>query len=98
MDAVRQLERITPGWIASTTWTRPCARVVPSWPRVPRARCSTSTTAPIPLRHQQQYDFSAGACTGLGIPTRIGRASGIFKAYCPRGGGPFPHRTARRHR
>ena len=34
----------------------------------------------------------AGACTGLGIaPSRIGKAIGIFKAYCTRvGSGPFP--------
>jgi adenylosuccinate synthase len=36
--------------------------------------------------------LSAGACTGLGFaPTRIGKISGIFKAYCTRvGSGPFP--------
>jgi adenylosuccinate synthase len=34
----------------------------------------------------------AGACTGLGIaPNRIGKVTGIFKAYCTRvGSGPFP--------
>ncbi|MFN3875519.1 MAG: adenylosuccinate synthetase, partial [Flavobacteriales bacterium] len=34
----------------------------------------------------------AGACTGLGVaPSRIGRVTGIFKAYCTRvGSGPFP--------
>lgn len=36
--------------------------------------------------------ISAGACTGLGVaPNRIGRVTGIFKAYCTRvGSGPFP--------
>lgn len=36
--------------------------------------------------------ITAGACTGLGIaPSRIGKAIGIFKAYCTRvGSGPFP--------
>ncbi len=36
--------------------------------------------------------ISAGACTGLGVaPNRIGRITGIFKAYCTRvGSGPFP--------
>lgn len=35
--------------------------------------------------------ISAGACTGLGVaPARIGRVTGIFKAYCTRvGSGPF---------
>ncbi len=34
----------------------------------------------------------AGACTGLGVaPSRIGKVSGIVKAYCTRvGSGPFP--------
>ena len=36
--------------------------------------------------------ITAGACIGLGIaPSRIGKAIGIFKAYCTRvGSGPFP--------
>jgi len=36
--------------------------------------------------------FSAGACTGLGVPpTAIRNIFGIFKAYCTRvGAGPFP--------
>jgi adenylosuccinate synthase len=36
--------------------------------------------------------ISAGASTGLGVaPNRIGRITGIFKAYCTRvGSGPFP--------
>lgn len=36
--------------------------------------------------------ISAGACTGLGVaPNRIGKVTGIFKAYCTRvGSGPFP--------
>lgn len=36
--------------------------------------------------------LSAGACTGLGFaPNKIGKISGIFKAYCTRvGSGPFP--------
>ncbi len=36
--------------------------------------------------------ISAGACTGLGVaPNRIGKVTGIFKAYSTRvGSGPFP--------
>lgn len=36
--------------------------------------------------------ITAGACTGLGVPpNRIGKVTGIFKAYCTRvGSGPFP--------
>ncbi|MEI6898889.1 MAG: adenylosuccinate synthase [Bacteroidota bacterium] len=36
--------------------------------------------------------ISAGVCSGLGIsPRRIGKITGIFKAYCTRvGSGPFP--------
>jgi adenylosuccinate synthase len=36
--------------------------------------------------------ITAGACTGLGVaPSRVGKAIGIFKAYCTRvGSGPFP--------
>ena len=36
--------------------------------------------------------ISAGVCSGLGIsPLRIGKITGIFKAYCTRvGSGPFP--------
>ena len=36
--------------------------------------------------------LSSGVCTGLGVaPNRVGKAMGIFKAYCTRvGSGPFP--------
>ena len=88
------------------------ARASASCSRVRRARCSTSTTAPIPFVTSSNT-VAAQAATGSGMgPRAVGYVLGIAKAYTTRvGSGPFPtelndeigetHRRARprvRHR
>jgi adenylosuccinate synthase len=59
--------------------------------KAPRARCSTSTTAPT-RSSPRRAPAAGGACTGAGVaPTRIDGVIGVSKAYITRvGGGPFP--------
>ena len=83
--------RYCPIWIRSGRCsTRSAARASASCSKARRARCSTSTMAPI-RRHLLEY----GGCAGgdrLGIgPGAIGYVLGICKAYTTRvGEGPFP--------
>ena len=77
----------TPGCCWARRWTtaRTCC-----W-RARRARCSTSTTAPIRSSPRPTRPPAAPAAgSGIG-PTRITRVIGILKAYTTRvGSGPFP--------
>ena len=59
--------------------------------RARRARCSTSTTAPIPFVTSSN-PIAGAACVGAGVgPTMIDDVWGIAKAYTTRvGSGPFP--------
>ena len=63
----------------------------PSSSKAPRARCSTSTMAPIPFVTSSSC-CAGGASTGTGVgPKAIDRVLGIQKAYITRvGEGPFP--------
>ena len=63
--------------------------------RARRARCSTSTTAPI-LTSPPPTPWRRQAATGTGLgPSAVGYVLGICKAYTTRvGQGPFPDRTA----
>ena len=59
--------------------------------RAPRARCSTSTTAPI-RSSPRRNPVAGAACIGAGVgPRDIDEVWGIAKAYATRvGAGPFP--------
>ena len=83
---------------SSRIWPKPlscsttrCARASTFCSRARRARCSTSTTAPIRSSPSSSC-CAGGAATGSGVgPTAIDRVLGIQKAYVTRvGAGPFP--------
>ena len=59
--------------------------------REPRARCSTSTTAPYPFVTSSN-PVAGSACVGAGVgPKAIDEVWGVAKAYATRvGEGPFP--------
>ena len=100
IDAATRLRRARPQSRrrCCPTWTR-CgrcstrsgARASASCSRARRARCSTSTTAPIRIVTSSNT-VAAQAATGSGLgPGAIGYVLGICKAYTTRvGEGPFP--------
>ena len=77
----------TPGWCSArrSTTARPCCS------RAPRARCSTSTTAPIRSSPRPTRPRAAPASGRASGRPRISKVIGIVKAYTTRvGSGPFP--------
>ena len=75
---------------ARSSCTRRCAKAAACSSRAPRARCSTSITAPIRSSPRRTPRWG-GVCTGLGVPPQaIGGVLGVAKAYATRvGEGPF---------
>ena len=76
---------------AALAWRRARRRQARASSRARRARCSTSTTAPI--RSSPRRTRSPGAaCIGAGVgPKDIDEVWGVTKAYATRvGAGPFP--------
>ena len=71
---------------------RDARRAAARWcSRAPRARCSTSTTAPIRSSPPRTRSPAPPASAPASGPTRIDEVWGVAKAYATRvGGGPFP--------